>query len=287
MLIFVKYNYKCDQVMAKNYFQLDENAVLFNLLRETKPDWWSTILKDRELYINIRKGNRINVYYKGFSVMELSLSRKKELQAKIHSTYMGKDTCGYLEHLDPNFIIEHLAAVKQVIDNNNDKHRNMPEGRCEKEIQGLCYVHGEYLDTEYEFVREIPQRLITRIDFTTITDDGLIEFVELKRITDKRLLVSLKSENEPEILKQIKDYNAFIYDNEISICDYYRMVQRIMHSLGVKNRLVECEIKGVVENVRLLLAGCKVELNATNNKKIRRMLDLLEKNSIKYNIEVI
>lgn len=273
--------------MVKNYFSLDENAVLFNLLREMQPDWWSIILKDKELYINIRKGNRVNVYYKGFSVMELSLSRKKELQAKIHSTYMGKGTGGYLEHLDPNCIIENLTAVKQVIDNNNEKHRTMPEGRCEKEIQGVCYIQGEYIDTEYEFVREMPQRLITRIDFTTITKAGLIEFVELKRITDKRLFASCGSKKEPEILKQIRDYNDFISYNRESICNYYQKVQRIMRSLGVKNRLVECEIEGVVEDVRLLLAGCKVEISATKKQEIKRMLDLLEKNNIKYEVEVI
>ena len=61
---------------------------------------------------------------------------------------MGKGTGGYLEHLDPNCIIENLTAVKQVIDNNNEKHRTMPEGRCEKEIQGVCYIQGEYIDTE-------------------------------------------------------------------------------------------------------------------------------------------
>ena len=47
--------------MARNYFDLNINAPLFTELSKF-PEWWKRILNDKTLYVNIRKGNRINVY---------------------------------------------------------------------------------------------------------------------------------------------------------------------------------------------------------------------------------
>ena len=70
--------------MARNYFDLNINAPLFTELSKL-PEWWIRILNDKTLYVNIRKGNRINVYYRGASVMELSINRNKSIKGKIHS----------------------------------------------------------------------------------------------------------------------------------------------------------------------------------------------------------
>ena len=68
--------------MARNYFDLNINAPLFTELSKL-PEWWKTIINDNSLYVNVRKNNRINVYYRGASVMELSMNRNKSIQGKI------------------------------------------------------------------------------------------------------------------------------------------------------------------------------------------------------------
>ena len=45
--------------MARNYFDLNINAPLFTELAQL-PEWWKRILNDKTLYVNIRKGYRID-----------------------------------------------------------------------------------------------------------------------------------------------------------------------------------------------------------------------------------
>ena len=127
------------------------------------------------------------------------------------------------------------------------------EGLSEKAIQGIMYVEGKYIDTEFEYVHL--NRLITRIDLTTINDDGMIEFVELKRISDSRLLkkdISLKNE---EIRKQIDDYNSFIKGHKDEIIQYYKQLQQILKKVGVNNPLCNIAITDIKPSVYLYFAG--------------------------------
>ena len=96
--------------MARNYFDLNINAPLFTELSKL-PEWWKRILNDKTLYVNIRKGNRINVYYRGASVMELSINRDKSIQGKIHSKYIlfqetQTDKNSYRKDISPETIVE-------------------------------------------------------------------------------------------------------------------------------------------------------------------------------------
>lgn len=75
--------------MAKNYFNLNTEAILFNEL-EKMPVWWRTMLSDKDLYVNVRKDNRINVYYRGASVLELSASKSGEIKGRIHRKYFDE-----------------------------------------------------------------------------------------------------------------------------------------------------------------------------------------------------
>ena len=130
--------------------------------------------------------------------MELSIKRDKSIQGKIHSKYIlfqetQTDKNSYRKDISPETIVENLPSIKNAIIAN--QATSNPEGLSEKAIQGIMYVEGKYIDTEFEYVH--PNRLITRFDLTTINDDGMIEFGELKRISDSRLLkkdMSLKNE---------------------------------------------------------------------------------------------
>ena len=275
--------------MARNYFDLNINAPLFTELAQL-PEWWKRILNDKTLYVNIRKGNRINVYYHGASVMELSINRDKSIQGKIHSKYIlfqetQTDKNGYRKDISPETIVENLPSIKNAIIAN--QATSNPEGLSEKAIQGIMYVEGKYIDTEFEYVHS--NRLITRIDLTTINDDGMIEFVELKRISDPRLLKKDMSLKNEEIRKQIDNYNSFIKGHKDEIIQYYKQLQQILKKVGVNNPLCNIAITDVKPSVYLYFAGYAD--GKSNHPKRRKRIDnikqILEEKGINSNINEI
>ena len=275
--------------MARNYFDLNINAPLFTELSKL-PEWWKRILNDKTLYVNIRKGNRINVYYHGASVMELSINRDKSIQGKIHSKYIlfqetQTDKNGYRKDISPETIVENLPSIKNAIIAN--QATSNPEGLSEKAIQGIMYVEGKYIDTEFEYVHL--NRLITRIDLTTINDDGMIEFVELKRISDPRLLKKDMSLKNEEIRKQIDDYNSFIEGHKDEIIQYYKQLQQILKKVGVNNPLCNIAITDIKPSVSLYFAGYAdgKSNHPQRRKRIDNIKQILDEKGISSNINEI
>ena len=275
--------------MARNYFDLNINAPLFTELAQL-PEWWKRILNDKTLYVNIRKGNRINVYYHGASVMELSINRDKNIQGKIHSKYIlfqetQTDKNGYRKDISPKTIVENLPSIKNAIIAN--QATSNPEGLSEKAIQGIMYVEGKYIDTEFEYVHL--NRLITRIDLTTINDDGMIEFVELKRISDPRLLKKDMSLKNEEIRKQIDDYNSFIEGYKDEIIQYYKQLQQILKKVGVNNPLCNIAITDIKPSVSLYFAGYAdgKSNHPQRRKRIDNIKQILDEKGISSNINEI
>ena len=275
--------------MARNYFDLNINAPLFTELSKL-PEWWKRILNDKTLYVNIRKGNRINVYYHGASVMELSIKRDKSIQGKIHSKYIlfqetQTDKNGYIKNISPETIVENLPSIKNAIIAN--QATSNPEGLSEKAIQGIMYIEGKYIDTEFEYVHS--NRLITRIDLTTINDDGMIEFVELKRISDPRLLKKDMSLKNEEIRKQIDDYNSFIEGHKDEIIQYYKQLQQILKKVGVNNPLCNIAITDIKPSVSLYFAGYADGKNnhPQRRKRIDNIKQILDEKGISSNINEI
>ena len=275
--------------MARNYFDLNINAPLFTELAQL-PEWWKRILNDKTLYVNIRKGNRINVYYHGASVMELSINRDKTIQGKIHSKYIlfqetQTDKNEYRKDISPETIVENLPSIKNAIIAN--QATSNPEGLSEKAIQGNMYVKGKYIDTEFEYVH--PNRLITRIDLITINNDGMIEFVELKRISDPRLLKKDMSLKNEEIRKQIDNYNSFIKGHKDEIIQYYKQLQQILKKVGVNNPLCNIAITDIKPSVSLYFAGYAdgKSNHPQRRKRIDNIKQILDEKGISSNINEI
>ena len=275
--------------MARNYFDLNINAPLFTELAQL-PEWWKRILNDKTLYVNIRKGNRINVYYHGASVMELSINRDKTIQGKIHSKYIlfqetQTDKNEYRKDISPETIVENLPSIKNAIIAN--QATSNPEGLSEKAIQGNMYVKGKYIDTEFEYVH--PNRLITRIDLITINNVGMIEFVELKRISDSRLLKKDMSLKNEEIRKQIDNYNSFIKGHKDEIIQYYKQLQQILKKVGVNNPLCNIAITDIKPSVSLYFAGYAdgKRNHPQRRKRIDNIKQILDEKGISSNINEI
>lgn len=237
--------------MKKSYFKLDENAPLFNAL-SMKPLWWCELLKDGDLYCNIRKNNRVNVYYRGASIMSLSCKDKK-IEAEIHNYYLGfeKDMCSKLGiaygniKLTPEEILCRMPSIKKRVEANKKNQacfdgdeRNGKNYSSEKFIQSRMFLDEKsYVDTE--FALSLDDGTEIRIDMVKLSNNGEICFEELKLVDDARLKPSGKK--PAEILIQMDNYSKFLKeaaklkgDNSVPIIvEYYTKVVTIMKKIGI------------------------------------------------------
>lgn len=224
------------------------------LSKEHAPKWWQILLNDKDLYCNVRKNNRINVYYRGASVMSLEWDESTNaLKAKIHNYYLGndKDLCGQPNvdygnvELTPEEIVAYLPSIKKRVEA-NEKNIACLDGEemhgknysSEKYVQSQMYLNDpEYIDTE--FALSLDDGTPIRIDLVKLSDDGAICFEELKLVDDTRLRA--KAEKPAEIIEQMSHYEQFLTEaseieganHEPIIVEYYDKVLKIMEKIGI------------------------------------------------------
>ena len=278
----------------RSYFdKLDVNASLFIAL-EKDPAWWRKLREDGDIYINVRKDNYINVYYRGASIMKLSYDNGK-FKAGIHNNYLGvdKEVSSGLglhygnEDVSPERIVSMLETIKYRV-RQNKKNKGLPEADngdeekfSEKFVQSEEFKSGTYLDTEFAIT--LGDEPTIRIDLVRVDDCGKIQFVELKRVQDRRLV------NE-EILTQMRNYKSFLEKVDVKeIVDYYNKVLDIMRKIKILPDKVLCDkISGVNDYVELMVTNYKKKdkrqgrLDRLN--KIRRSF---EENEIHSNIDSV
>lgn len=193
---------------------LNPHAEIFKKIQEEQPRWWLLFRDDKELYIDIRKDNYINIYYYGGSVAKVEF--KKGFTASIHKKYLGIDSAGYtkldLEKLTKNQIDTIKARIKMHFSKGD------PEKPAEKKIQwSLIIKNPNYIDSELQYSSEDGN---LRIDLTELSG-GKLSFVELKGITDHRLRNDeIRNSDTPEIITQMKKYKKFIADYTPEIISY-------------------------------------------------------------------
>ena len=241
--------------MDKNYFNLHPDNKLFEMLsKEHAPKWWQILLNDKDLYCNVRKNNRINVYYRGASVMSLVYDDSTNaIMAKIHNYYLGydKDLCrqrnveyGNVEQA-PEDIVECLPSIKKRVEANkkniacldgDEKHGK--NYSSEKYVQSQMYLEDpSYIDTE--FALSLDDGTPIRIDLVKLSTDGAICFEELKLVDDTRL--RSKDSDPAEIIEQMSRYEQFLTEageikgehHEPIIVEYYGKVLTIMEKIGI------------------------------------------------------
>ena len=237
--------------MKKSYFKLNVEDGLFKML-SSMPQWWRELIEDNELYCNIRKNNRINIYYRGASIMSLSCKDDK-IEAEIHNYYLGfeKDLCDKLNikygnvKCRPEEIICMLPSIKKRVEANKKNiacfegdEINGKNFSSEKFIQSQMYINDKsYIDTE--FALRLDDGTDIRIDLVKLSEKGEVCFEELKLIDDGRLKPSRGK--RAEILTQMDSYERFLTEaaklkgsnGEHIIVEYYTKVLQIMDKIGV------------------------------------------------------
>ena len=72
--------------MSEEFSRLNQNHKLFQNLAERNPVWWQNLVRDPEIYIEVRKDNYLDIYYNGGRVLDLSFTNK--FKGKIHFEYI-------------------------------------------------------------------------------------------------------------------------------------------------------------------------------------------------------
>ena len=229
---------------------LNSNHPIFKVLSSNDaPVWWSNIKKDSLLYIEIRKNNKLDVYFSGGCVARIEYTRRNEFKVTSHPKYLGRtlqshpscyrrkikdgkvvydaiyqDSTDWLSSFEK---IEQLKKnVTSVYSGDNDG-----ESTSEKYIQGGLIINyrDKYLDSEFQYRMFDGQRYSIRIDLVKI-ENGKFVFEELKRIKDGRLRTK---DGEPEILTQMGHYEGFIMQNQEALTQYYRTLYKAKRKLGL------------------------------------------------------
>lgn len=240
----------------------DKNSKLFELIEKEQPLWWKNIISDKELYIELRKDNYINVYYFGGCLAKISY--KNGFKAITHFKYLqnpkSNNKSKYIDSLGELESKTKIDKIKLRI-----KEVYIKKGQKEKEVQGdlILSSRDKYIDSEFAYNKN------SKLRFDLITlDKGVITYIELKIISDSRL-TSIK-DKEIEIITQMNKYSEFIQDNKDEIIPYYKKLLSVKKRLGIINRIPE--INSVNPKPLLLIFNSYSELSKGKKDRINNII---------------
>lgn len=284
---------------TKGTFQeLKEDHPIFQSLAQ-RPEWWDNILSDPDLYVEVRKDNYINVYYYGGNVACIKNSRNG-VQASAHQKYLGdctpvkqnvdkktghlKDVFEYRDCISELGDKSKLDAIKERVKTTYLKDGEQESIRqkrkvftgSEKLIQGqLIKSNPDFIDSEfaYEFPKGSGKTI--RIDLVELRN-GILTFVELKRIDDDRL--NTAGVSEPEIVRQMNDYRNFIQEHKDELLEYYTKLISIKKSIGLP--VPDNAVTGINPEPELLVMNTYTKDTPDRIKRITQIKETCAKNGI-------
>lgn len=281
--------------MSITFNKLKSDSKIFEELKKN-PSWWTRFKNDKSLYIEIRKDNQVNVYFEGGSVVRIHYcSKQKNLQVFTHHKYLNlpapSKSNAYIECsgiidkpvktvnkddeiLVCDIIIERIRTIysQKLSINNKEKW-------SEKYIQGLLIVQSSafHLDSEFAYNDDISQN---RIDLVRC-DNGVVTFVELKRMSDGRMLH--KTDESPEIVEQMLRYRNFImrYSNEL--LDYYQKLYDIKVDLQLP--VPQSRPTSINPEPHLLIFDTWEKNTPRRDTHRHRLQEILQREKIEYSIK--
>ena len=284
--------------IAKFNSSLRINHSLFKQLISNAPEWWRRVLQFENAYIDIRKDNTINIYYEGASLAKIECA-KGSVRATCHPKYLYGDKAqayyqsGVAIYQRCEEELMKLGSEECCLLRNAQLFYSDKEGKevgdaekkSEKKLQGeiVCRAKTLYIDSEFAHQYEEDSRHTIRIDLVRIVGN-VIQFVELKRIQDNRLLHEESSEVTPEIITQIEEYRAFLNTNKDAILAYYKKLIAIKRDLGLPTASADIETLDIDTEPYLEIHNLYTHLTPQREARIAKIKAILDKHNVKYEI---
>ena len=260
--------------MAKGIFSsFNENAKLFDIIENENPIWWQNIIADKDLYVELRKDNYINVYYYGGCVAKISY--QAGVKAEIHNKYLDKPIKVKNTYVDCLREIESMVEIGKIKSKIKDIYLKGEKIEKEKKVQGdLILSNSKYIDSELAYSIE---GKVIRIDLIEL-ENGLLTFVELKLIGDYRLN---KREGEPEIITQMNKYSEFISDNKDEFIPYYQKLLSVKKRLGIIDKIPDID-KLNLKPLLLIFNNYDEEISIGKKKRIKEIIENISNQNFDY-----
>ncbi len=231
-----------------------DNA-LFAKLASEPPMWWSALVEDKYLSIQIRKENYVDVYFNGGNIIKGLKYAGDSFKAKTHYKYIPveSESGDYVPFIFEDNSIK-FGNVKPIplgcfcvnsLKGMKDNIRKFYPSDSEKAIQ-YSFIRNDpyFIDSEFEYTfKENERTKIVRIDLVRVdVQQKKIVFVEVKTIGDARLY-------NGEVVSQLKDYRNFILMHRSELLGYYKKILTIKKRLGI---LPECLIFEDIDEYQVL-----------------------------------
>lgn len=212
---------------------IDLDSKLFNTLIQKPPLWWEYIKANEknDLHVDIRKDNYINVYYKGGSIAKIGFDKRSQcFKAVTHHKYLGQSIEGKKSYV--LFDLNEFESNVEGLKTNVMAMYNRNKINTEKCIQADMILNNpSIIDSEFQYNGEDFKDL--RIDLIELDNDFRINFIELKRIQDPRLVKRKNNPMRPEIISQMEKYNLFINKYSAQLIEYYTKLIKLKQQLGI------------------------------------------------------
>ena len=271
--------------MPVTFDTLKTEARIFHELNNN-PHWWKQFKEDSSLYIEVRKDNQVNVYFEGGSIARIHYcSKNRKLQVFIHHKYLGipkpANNNPYVEYSDKigSCLNDVLDRVKTVYSQKGSIDGVVPKEKwSEKYIQGTLIVQSRQYHLDSEFAYN-DSETNNRIDLVRCSD-GMVTFVELKRMGDNRMLH--ETDATPEVVYQMNRYKQFIEKYSSQLLEYYQKLYDIkkLLELPVPESRPVC-INPIPE---LLIFDCWEKNTKGRDEHRRRLCEILQKEDVKFSI---
>ncbi|WP_210162124.1 hypothetical protein [Amorphus coralli] len=232
--------------------------------------WWRNLADDPDIFIAVR-GGYLNAYYKGSSLMRLTLP-KGELCGSVHYKYLLKPShrpeytkivAGRPDITDPGeLFLSDLSDVASL------KRAAEPYAGLEKiGVHGIIKSNPNIVDVEIAFGAggsADGKATAPRMDFAALRrtgDEVRLTFFEAKHFSNQELRAS--GEVEAKVVAQINGYGALLSARRDDVCAAYRKAFSYLLDMDGKSirKPVRDELMALVVSGKLpLVIDCEPRL---------------------------
>lgn len=203
--------------------------------------WWDNLKANKDISIQIRKENTIDVYFNGGALLRNLKynAREKSFTAEIHPKYiplanektyqslsLSANGIGFTGKVEPmGFSQLDAKPLKAIMDRIKERF----DSESEKAIQYKFATTDPYIiDTEFQWENNLLRIDLVRLD----AKQKKLVLVEIKTIGDPRLFPD-RAKGREDIHDQLKKYYEFAKKNAGFLLDYYAQILRIKINLGI------------------------------------------------------